>query len=285
MTPLRQRMLEEMRLRNLAPSTQQLYVNCVARYARHFGRSPDELGPEHVREYLRYLTDVAKISSASRCVDACALRFLYFRTLHVDWDIDRIPLPKEERKLPVVLSRQEVRRLFAAVVAVKSRAMLMLLYGTGVRVSELTHLQIRDIDRDRKLVHVRCGKGGRDRYVMLPARLTPVLDAYLEAARPTCWLFPGAKVGQPMTTAGVLKVCQRTAKRAKITKHITPHTLRHSFATHLLEAGADLRTIQVLLGHRSLRTTVLYLHVAPATKPGLVSPLDTLEVTTAPRCP
>ncbi len=228
---------------------------------------------------------MAKIGSGSRCVNACALRFLYFRTLHVDWDIDRIPLPKEERKLPVVLSREEVRRLFAAADGLKAQAILMVLYGTGVRVSELAHLQVGDIDRDRRLVHIRCGKGSRDRYVMLPERLMPVLDAYLEAARPTSWLFPGAKAGQPMSNCGVKKVCQRAAGRAKITKHVTPHTLRHSFATHLLEAGADLRTIQVLLGHRSLRTTVLYLHVAPATKPGLVSPLDTLEVTTAPGCP
>lgn len=277
MTPLRARMLEEMRLRNLAASTQRIYVDCVARYARHFRRSPDELGPEHVREYLRYLTDVAQVGSGCRRVNACALRFLYFKTLHVDWAIDHIPMPKEERKLPVVLSRQEVSRLFAAVVSLKSRAMLMTLYGTGVRASELSRLQVSDIDRERELVRVRCGKGARDRYVMLPERLTPVLDTYIEAARPTCWLFPGARAGQPITTAGIAKLCQRAAQRAKLTKRVTPHTLRHSFATHMLEAGADLRTIQVLLGHRSLRTTTLYLHVAPVARPGVVSPLDSLS--------
>jgi len=276
MTPLRQRMLQEMRLRNLAPSTQAIYVNCVARYALHFGQSPDQLGPEHVHEYLCYLADECYVGSGARKVTACALRFLYHKTLHVDWSIDYIPLPKEERKLPVVLSPSEVERLFAAIVSVKQRLMLMLLYATGLRVSELTHLQVGDIDRERMVIHVRHGKGARDRYVMLAQRLLPVLDVYLQAARPTRWLFPGLQPDCPITTTQVGKVCRRAARDAGLTKHVTPHTLRHSFATHLLEAGTDLRSIQVLLGHRSLRTTVGYLHVAPAAQRGIVSPLDTL---------
>jgi len=276
MTPLRQRMIQEMRLRNLAPGTQAIYVDCVARYARHFGRSPDQLGAEDVHEYLRYLLEERHLGSGGRRVNACALRFLYHKTLKVDWSIDYIPLPKDERKLPVVLSQAEVERLFAAVVSLKHLLMLMLLYATGLRAAELTHLQVGDIDRERMVIHVRHGKGGRDRYVMLAERLLPVLDAYQTAAHPTHWLFPGWRPNCPVTTALVAKVCQRVTRKAALTKHVTPHTLRHSFATHLLEAGTDLRSIQVLLGHRSLRTTVGYLHVAPAAGRGVVSPLDTL---------
>jgi len=280
MTPLRQRMIEEMRMRNLAPGTQAIYVGCVARFARHFGRSPDELSAENVREYLRYLTEETGAGSGARRVNACALRFLYHKTLKVDWSIDYIPLPREERKLPVVLSQSEVERLLAATVGLKHRAMLMLLYAAGLRVSELTHLEVGDIDRERMVIHVRHGKGARDRYVMLARGLLPVLDAYLAAARPTRWLFPGLKPNFPVTTCLVAKVCRQVAKDAALAKHVTPHTLRHSFATHLLEAGTDLRSIQVLLGHRSLRTTVGYLHVAPAAGRGIASPLDTLTVPT-----
>lgn len=280
MTPLRQRMIEEMRMRNLAPGTQTVYVDCVARYARHFGRSPDQLGAEDVREYLRYLTEETHMGSATRKVHACALRFLYYKTLKVAWSIDYIPLPKDERKLPVVLSRSEVQRLLAAVVSLKYRTMLMLLYAGGLRVSELTHLEVGDIDRDRMVIHIRHGKGGRDRYVMLAQSLLPALDSYIQAARPTRWLFPGRVPNCPVTTSLVVKICRQAARDAALTKRVSPHTLRHSFATHLLEAGTDLRSIQVLLGHRSLRTTSGYLHVAPAAQRGVVSPLDTLANTT-----
>jgi len=282
MTPLRQRMIQEMRLRNMAPGTQTLYVNCVARYARHFGRSPDALGPEHVHEYLRYLLEDRRVGSGTRKVNACALRFLYHRTLRVDWSIDYIPLPKDERKLPVVLSQAEVERLLAAVVGLKHRLMLELLYAAGLRVSELTHLEVSDIDRERMVIHVRHGKGARDRYVMLAQRLLPDLDAYMAAASPVRWLFPGLGPNCPVTTAMVAKVCRRAAHDARLTKRVSPHTLRHSFATHLLEAGTDLRSIQVLLGHRSLRTTTGYLHVAPAAQRGVMSPLDTLAGSATP---
>jgi site-specific recombinase XerD len=269
-------MIQELRIRNLALSTQTMYLDCVARYARHFGRSPDQLGPEHVHEYLRYLTEEAGLGSGAIKVYACALRFLYHKTLHVDWSIERIPLPKEEHKLPVELSQAEVERLLASVVSLKHRLMLMLLYAAGLRVSELTHLQVDDIDRQRMVIRVRQGKGARDRYVMLARRLLPVLDDYLAAARPTHWLFPGLRQDRPVTTSLVGTMCRQAAKDAAITKHVSPHTLRHSFATHLLEAGTDLRCIQVLLGHRSLSTTAGYLHVAPAAQRGIVSPLDTL---------
>lgn len=248
MTPLRQRMLEEMRIRNLAPSTQRIYVRAVARYARHFGRSPDELGPVHVREYVRYLCDETDAGSNTRRVYVCALRFLYHKTLRVDWSIDHIPLPREEHRLPVVLSKGEVERLLDAVVSLKHRTILMLLYGSGLRVSELANLQICDLDFERNLIHIRCSKGARDRYALLSERLQSDLNTYLEAARPRTWLFPGRRPGRPITSQGIYKICRSSGEQAGLGKRISPHTLRHSFATHLLEAGTDLRNIQVLLG-------------------------------------
>jgi site-specific recombinase XerD len=277
MTPLRRMMNEEIRIRNHAPGTQEIYAGAVARYAKHFGQSPDQLGPEHVHEYFRFLTEEADVGNGHRITVACALRFLYFKTLKVNWSIEYIPLAKREKKLPVVLSRAEVERFLASVISLKHRAMMMTIYSAGLRVSELTHLQVQDIDRARMVIHVRRGKGAKARYGLLSPRLLPVLAAYIEAARPTYWLFPGSKTGQPITTNGVHKACVRAAKRAGIEKHVTPHTLRHSFATHLLEAGSDLRSIQVLLGHQSIRTTAGYLHVAPAAHAGLVSPLDMLD--------
>jgi len=278
MTPLRQRMIQEMRFRNLAPSTQQIYVGCVAKFARHFMRSPAELGPDDIREYFRHVTEELKLGNGRRITIACALRFLYFKTLKVDWSIEHIPLAKEEKKLPVVLSPAEIEQFFAALLSLKHRAMFMTIYSAGLRVSELTHLQVQDIDRERMAIHVRCGKGAKDRYSLLSPRLIPLLDAYCEAARPTTWLFPGAKAGRPVTSYCVIKACTRAAKRSGLRKRITPHTLRHSFATHLLEAGVDLRSIQVLLGHRSIRTTTCYLHVAPSIHAGVVSPLDMLSL-------
>ncbi len=277
MTPLRRGVIEEMRIRNLAPTTQRVYLGCMARYAAHFGRSPDKLGPEHVREYLLHLAEVLDAAPSSRVVNACALRFLYHRTLRVEWPIDHIPVARQARRLPVVLSQSEVERFFRAVIGLKQRAMLMTLYAAGLRVSELTHLQLQDLDRERRTIHVRCGKGARDRYTLLAKRLVPVLDTYIESARPATWLFPGREAGRPITSHAVYNSCVVTAGHAGLEKWVTPHTLRHSFATHLLEGGTDLRTIQILLGHRTLRSTTDYLHVAPAAQSGLVSPLDRLD--------
>jgi site-specific recombinase XerD len=272
-------MIEEMRIRNLAEGTQQLYIGCVAQFARYFRRSPAELGPDHIREYFRHVTVDRRLGNGRRIQIACALRFLYFKTLKVDWSIEHIPLAKQEQKLPVVLSPAEIERFFAALISLKHRVMFMTIYSSGLRVSELTHLQVKDIDRQRMAIHVRRGKGAKDRYTLLSPRLVPVLDAYCEAARPTSWLFPGAKPGYPVTSYCVIKACSRAAKRSGLRKHITPHTFRHSFATHLLEAGVDLRSIQMLLGHRSIRTTTGYLHVAPSIHRGVVSPLDMLGST------
>ena len=285
MTPLRQRMIEEMRIRNLAEGTQEQYVGSVAQFARYFGCSPAELGPDDVREYFRHVTDDLKLGNGRRIQIASALRFLYFKTLKVDWSIEHIPLAKREKKLPVVLCPAEVVQFLAALISPKHRLMFMTIYSAGLRVSELTHLQVQDIDRGRMAIHVRHGKGGKDRYTLLSPQLLPVLDAYCEAARPTSWLFPGAKPGRPVTSHCVIKACTRAAKRSGLRKHITPHTFRHSFATHLLEAGVDLRSIQMLLGHRSIRTTTCYLHVAPSIHAGVISPLDMLGGTAGDTAP
>ena len=277
MTPLRRRVIEEMQVRNLAPSTQKIYLGCIARYAQYYGRSPDSLSHEHVRKYLLHLAEETDNSPGWRKVNACALRFLYHKTLNVDWPIDRIPLARSARPIPVVLSRAETERFLGAVVGLKWRAILMTLYAAGLRCSEVTHLQVCDLDRERRLIHVRRGKGARQRYSLLADRLLPVLDAYIEIACPGTWLFSGKQPDSPISTAAVYKVCVKTGKRAGIQKRVSPHTLRHSFATHLLESGTDLRTIQVLLGHRSLRTTSRYLHVCPTAQPELVSPLDRLD--------
>lgn len=278
MTPLRQRMIEDMRIRNLAPSTQQIYVDCVAKYAQHFSQSPDELGRDHIREYMRYLVQETECSTSYQSQVASALRFLYHTTLRVEWPIQHIPRPKMAKRLPVVLSRTEIVRFLGAIDNLKHRVIFMIAYSAGLRVSEITHLQVADIDRERMVIHVRRGKGAKDRYVMLSARLLPLLDEYTKAARPTAWLFPGRAPRVPITRSAVNQACSRIAKRAGLAKRVSPHVLRHSFATHLLEDDVDLRTIQLLLGHKSIASTAVYLHVCPAVGHKVTSPLDRLDL-------
>jgi site-specific recombinase XerD len=274
-------MIEDMRIRNLAPATQKIYVDCVAKYAQHFGQSPDQLGREHIRDYMCYLVEQARTSASYHGQVASALRFLYLRTLQVDWPIEHIPSPRREQRLPVVLSRQEIVRFLGAICNLKYRLVFLIAYSAGLRVSEITHLQVQDIDRERMVIHVRQGKGAKDRYVMLSPRVLVVCDAYVNAAQPTTWLFPGRSAGRPISRAAVSQACRRIAKRAHLAKRVHPHTLRHSFATHLLEDGVDLRTIQVLLGHKSIKSTSVYLHVSPAVGQKVVSPLDRLELSDA----
>lgn len=274
MTPLRQRMIEDMTLRNLAPSTRASYVRYVAQLAKYFGRSPEHLGPEEIRRYQLHLVQDRKVSPKTLRVATSAMRFLYTVTLGRAWVMERILTPKCPVKRPVVLSPEEVRSLLATASGPRLKAMLMTLYGAGLRVSELTHLQIRDIDKSRGLIHVRAGKGGKDRYVALSPHLLTALREYWRACRPKGeYLFPGQVAGKPLSCDTVLLLCRRAAREAGIKKVVGPHALRHAFATHLLEAGADLRVIQALLGHRSIRSTSRYLHlIVPQTS--LVSPLD-----------
>ncbi len=258
MTPLRQRMLEDMAIRNLAENTQSSYIQQVIAYAKHFHRAPEELGPEEIRAYQLHLTQTRRLSASSVSVATGALRFLYKVTLKRAWSIDEIPMPKRPFTLPVILSREEVMHFLESIDSHKHRAILMVAYAAGLRVSEATHLKPTDIDSQRMMLRVDQGKGRKDRYVMLSPRLLDELRAYWKAARPTLWLFPGDRPDQPITRSAVELACQKAHRASGITKPITPHSLRHAFATHLLESGTDVRTIQLLLGHRSLATTSMY---------------------------
>jgi site-specific recombinase XerD len=271
-------MIEDMALRNFTPQTIESYVACIVRFARYFQSSPEHLGPEEVRAYLVHLVQERRVSLSYYKQIRSALRFLYRVTLGRNDVPDAIPPVKQPRTLPVVLSPDEVARFFGAIRNIKHRALLMTAYAAGLRVSEVTHLQVTDIDSQRMVIHVRQGKGRKDRYVMLSPRLLEALRAYWKAVRPRDFLFPGAVLDRPITTGSIKKVCQRARQAAGLDKCITAHTLRHSFATHLLEAGTDLRTIQVLLGHRSFNTTARYVHVATASLASIRSPLDRLDL-------
>jgi site-specific recombinase XerD len=278
MTPLRRRMIDDMTLRNFTPKTIQAYLRCVARFARYFDRSPERLGREEVRAYLLHLLQERNASMSYYNQTRCALRFLYRETLGRD-DVPASIVPaRQPRTLPVVLSTDEVARLFAAIGNLKHRAILITTYAAGLRVSEVAQLRVEDIDSKRMVIRVRQGKGQKDRYVMLSPRLLEILRTYWKAVRPRGFLFPGATPDQPIAVNSVHKACVRAAGYAKLGKHVTVHTLRHSFATHLLEAGTDLRTIQVLLGHRSFNTTARYVHVATASLASTRSPLDRLDL-------
>ncbi len=263
MTPLRQRMIEDMQIRNLAVNTQRAYCEYVSLFARHFHKSPALLGPEEIRAYQVHLTRDRQLASSSISVAVAAIRFLYKVTLKRDWNLDDvIPTCRQQQKLPVVLSRQEVESFLDAIENQKHRVILTVCYAAGLRISEAVHLTPAAIDSQRMVIRVEQGKGRKDRYVMLSPMLLDMLRRYWRTARPKEWLFPGDPPGHPITASAVEDVCRIVRRQANIAKPITPHSLRHAFAVHLLEAGADLRTIQLLLGHRSLETTALYLRLA-----------------------
>ena len=263
MTPLRRRMTEDMQVLNFAPCTQFSYLYEVSRFARHFGRSPDLLGPAEVRAYCLYLIQDKHLAASSITVALSAIRFLYKVTLKRGWNFeDDIPSHRAPRKLPVILSQQEVGQFLDAVRNLKHRAILTTCYATGLRVSEAVHLKPTAIDSQRMVIRVEQGNGRKDRYVMLSPRLLELLRDYWRQTHPKLWLFPGSQPDQPTSRLTVEWACREARERSGITKPVTPHSLRHAFAVHLLEAGADLRTIQLLLGHGSLRTTALYPHIA-----------------------
>jgi len=279
MTPLRRRMIDDMTLRNFTKATIKAYVRAVARFARYFRCPPDRLGREHVRAYLLHLLNEQHVSHSYYKLTRCALRFFYRETLGRD-DIPASLAPvKEPRSLPIVLGPDELVRFFVAIKDLKHRALLMTAYAAGLRISEVARLRVADIDSARMVIRVDRGKGQKDRYVMLSPRLLEILRAYWKAARPGEFLFPGARPDRPITAGSVRKVCSRARRAAGLDKHVTVRALRHSFATHLLESGTDLRTIQVLLGHRSLNTTARYVHVATASLPSTKSPFDRLDLT------
>ena len=277
MTLLRQRMLEDLQIRHYSPTTIRLYLYAVRAFAQHFGKPPDQLSAEHIRQYQLFLTKEKKVSTSTCVLMVCALRFFYAHTLHRKVAIERIPFPRRERKLPLILSRDEVQALLEAPQDLRPRAMLAILYGSGLRVSEVARLKVADIDSARNVLWVRSGKGRRDRQALLPPKLRELLRCYWRAQRPTDWLFPGARPGQPTSVKAIFMACRKAARVAGIAKSVHPHLLRHAFATHLLEAGVNLRTIQFLLGHANLETTARYLQVADVKVRATIRPLESLE--------
>jgi integrase/recombinase XerD len=277
MTPLRQRMLEDLRIRNYSPLTVRAYIRCVADFAQHFNKPPDKLGSEEIRSYQLFLLNQKRVKLSTYIQSVCALRFFYQNTLHRRIEIDRIPLPRYEKKLPVILSKAEVKALLEASRNLKHRAMLATMYGAGLRVSEVAKLKVSDLDRERRVIWVRGGKGHKDRQVMLAEPLREVLAAYWKWKRPVEWLFPGKKADCPIATGSVFKLCEAAAQKAGITKPVHPHSLRHAFATHLLDEGVNLLVIQALPGHAHLRTTAGYLHLSDSAVRSTKSPLESLD--------
>src|SRR5580700_87636 len=270
------------RRRNYAQNTIRAYVRIVQDFAKHFQQSPDKLGPQHLRRYQAYLFQEKKLDAGTVQQHVAALRFFYVKTLKRRYLLEDIPMPKRRRKLPKVLSPEEVEQLIDSARNLFHRTMLMTLYSTGIRRAELCRLQVTDIDSKRMMVHIRQGKGGHDRDVPLSEKLLETLRVYWRWMKPKNYLFPGTvknwRADIPVTTKVPWEACQLAAKRAAIRKKVHPHTLRHCFATHLLEAGADLRTIQVLLGHRKLEHTIIYLHLSRKHLTAVANPLDTINV-------
>jgi integrase/recombinase XerD len=265
-----------MTVRNFAPNTIVCYLKQVSYLARHFHRSPDQLGPEEIRNYQIYLAKERQVSVNSRMVAATALRFFYAVTLKQDRVIEIIPTPRPEHRLPVILSPEEVLRLLEAAPSFSHRVIFSTMYGTGMRVSEALHLQDPDIDSQRMMIRIRQGKGHKDRYVQLSPKLLELLRTYWRKVRPKQWLFPGQDPSRPLSREAVGQAIAHASKRAGLVKETSPHSLRHAYAVHLLEAGTDLRRIQLLLGHRSLATTARYLLLATTTVCATTSPLDLL---------
>lgn len=276
MTPLKQRMLDDLRIRNYAPTTVDCYVRSVTEFAKHFNKPPDQLGPEEIRTWQLFLLKEKKVKLSTYIQAVCGLRFFYRHTLNRSVDIERIPLPRYEMKLPVILSKEEVKALLEAPKKLGDRAVLATMYGAGLRVSEATTLKLADIDGKRKVIHVHGGKGNKDRQVMLSDPLREVLLAWWRWRKPAEWLFPGESPGRPVSRETVFRACKEAARLAGIAKSVHPHSLRHAFATHLLDDGVSLPVIQALLGHTNLKTTARYLHVSDTVVRTTRSPLEML---------
>ncbi len=281
MTPLRKRMIEDMQLRNLAAGTQKHYLRLVAAFAKYFGLSPEVLDIEAVRQYQLYLLNERKLSpeSINQCI--AALKFLYLVTLEMPWTDEYFPHVRRAYKLPIVLSQEEVLCFFDHIPSLKYRAALMVCYGAGLRISEALALRVSDIDSKRGLLRIEQGKGAKDRYAMLSPRLLQVLRRYYRAtphpdATLNDYLFPSWRKDRHLSTTSLSLACRDAAARAGIAKRVTVHTLRHSFATHLLENGTEIRVIQALLGHTRIDTTARYASVSPRVVAATVSPLDKL---------
>ena len=281
MTHLRKIMLEELQRRHYSEGTTRYYVRHVERFARHFNCSPDRLGPQHIREYQAHLFTKQKLSPGAVTNHLCALRFFYIQTLKKPWSITDTPYPKKAHHLPTILSQEEVALLIDAASTPFHHTILMTLYATGIRNAEVTRLKISDIDSRRMVIHVQGGKGRKDRDVMLSSILLAELRAHWRRLpmKSSTWLFPGGRWhndNHPIDTKTPRHACQYAARRAGIKKKVYPHILRHCFATHMLEAGADLHTLQILLGHNDLKETARYLHLSQRRLHATASPLDAL---------
>jgi integrase/recombinase XerD len=275
MTPLRQRMIEDLVIRNRTRNTIKAYVHAVSQYALHFGCGPELLDLEDVRSYQLHLMRDKQVPAGTFQITVAALRFLYCTTLGKDWKLGNIPYAKAPKTLPTVLSQAEMLRLFAAISNLKHRAIVMTIYSAALRVSEAAALRVEDIDSQRMLIHVNQGKGRKDRLVPLSERLVVVLRDYYRACRPRGWLFPGPDGDRPITAGTIGRVVKRAG--TSLGKRVTPHTLRHSSATHLLEAGYNIRSVQGVLGHARLTTTDVYSHVTRQRLTATKSPLDLLN--------
>jgi len=280
-SPLRRRMIEDMTIRNLSPATQQSYLYAVAKFSRHFHRSPDRLGVEEVRAYQLHLI-ARKLSWSHINQTVCALRFFYGVTLGRSDAREQIVAAREPQRLPVVLSGEEIVQFLEAIPGLRNRVALTTAYAAGLRVGEVARLQTAAIDSGRMLIRIEQGKGGKDRYVMLSPQLLQILRAYWRLARPGKWLFPGQDPAARVCGARRPPAARPPPRQAELSKPVTVHTLRHSFATHLLEAGTDIRIIQVLLGHAKLSTTARYTRVATHLIADTNSPLDHLSLTVTP---
>jgi site-specific recombinase XerD len=280
-------MLEELQRRNFSQNTIRCYIHTVEDFARRFNCSPDRLGLRHIREYQAELFQKRKLSANSVGQHLAALRFFYVKTLKRAWSIADTPYPKSTRHLPVILSQEEVARLIDAALSPYHRILLMTLYATGARNAELTHLKVSDIDSQRMVMHIQGGKGRVDRDVMLSPKLLAELREHWRCLprKSSAWLFPGNRwhsSDQPIDTKTPRNACKQAAQRAGIKKKVYPHILRHCFATHLLDAGTDLRTIQILLGHKDLKETIIYLHLSERRLNATASPLDSLPLNDKP---
>jgi site-specific recombinase XerD len=281
MSPLRRRMIEDMTIRNLSPATQQSYIHAVTKFSRYFGRSPDRLGLEDVRAYQVHLASKG-VAWGSLNQVVCALRFFYGVTLDQATVPERIAYAREPRKLPTVLCADEVVRFLESVSSLKARVALTTAYAAGLRVSEVAALKVRDIDSDRMVMRIEHGKAGKERYVMLSAPLLGILRSYWRLTRPSLYLFPGRTSDKPIEPTVLHAACRSAAAAAGLEKRVSVHVLRHSFATHLLESGVDIRIIQVLLGHENLSTTARYTRVSTRLIADTASPLDRLSLNVTP---
>jgi len=274
---IREKMVEDMKLRGFSKHTQQCYLQYARLFVGHYGRSPRELGEEEVRKFLMHLVDKRHMKPTTIRLYVASLKFLYAVTLERPEVVDRIPWPKVAKKLPDILSGTEVDRILGSLRSLKHRAILMIAYGCGLRISEACSLQVTDVDSNRGFIHVHQGKGNKDRYVLLPQRLLFVLREYWKSARPPRpFLFPGRIPGSPISRDAVERALKVAVQRLGLKKRVTPHSLRHAFATHLLELGTNVRVVQELLGHGSARSTTRYTHVSRELLGRIKSPLDVL---------